>query len=427
MNRETSRLNRLMHNNKFLLVAAFLIAIAIWASIKVNYSDKAERTIYDVKVSINMPSAEANGYKAFYDEGDLYVDVVVSGRSFDINAQAFSRDDLVVEAAVGYVDAGYRTVNLSARSTNPAAEIVEVTPSSVTLFFDREATQVVNVKPRLTNRADTLTEGDYVIEALQATSRTVNVTGPASVVETLSEVIFEATIDPARLPLTATEEVAAEIRYDLSEANARFLTCDAEKPGITVPVKRELTVPATVSFINQPAAFNDTPPEYKIDPATVLIRTTNAETNSFPVGKIDFSTLKNGVNQIKLPAPSVEGSAELQEEITKFTVTVDLSGYARGRLDLSENQVTFTNGSEASAASATAENLQAVTVIGSQSSLDKLDPQKIELLVDLQNWKEGGGSVQSLPVTILLKPDEIAEDCWVYGTYTVSVRMRTAQ
>ena len=102
----------LFQNNKLLIIFCFLVSVVLWATVKINYSDDTTRTVSDVKVSLGE-GAQEFGYTAFVDESELVVDVEVMGKAYNINAQALSKDDIVVEASGSFVDsAGYQKIYL---------------------------------------------------------------------------------------------------------------------------------------------------------------------------------------------------------------------------------------------------------------------------------------------------------------------------
>ena len=432
MNRDSSRLNRLMHNNKFLLIAAFFLSIAFWASIKVNYSDNSTRTINDVKVTLDVTQAEENDFTAFFDEQELYVDIVISGKSFDINSYALTRDDIIVEATAGYVDAaGDKTINLTARSNVSGVEILRISPSTVTVFFDRLASEEFNVEARLTNDISTLAAEGYVVGKPIASVPTARVKGPATVLDRLTKVYFMASVDESKLPLTTRQVLPAEIQYDVTpQRNAAFLTCEnvgtaANPATIDIPVTKEEAVPTVVKFINQPSAFETNPPDVRISPEKVVINNTEETYTSFNVGTVDFKKLKNGVNTFEFTVDE-KSAALLQDPTqTEFSVRIDLSEFSKRTLDLSGNSVEFLSRAEGFdyLASLKSSGLETVTVIGSQESLALLKPEDLRIEINVSSLDTAKSGYQRVEISnISILSDQIT-DCWVYGTYQARVRV----
>ena len=79
---------RIFYNNKLILVLSFVLAIVLWAVVKVNYSEIATRVITDVRVTLDASLAAENDFVPFYDSDMLTVDVEVSGKPFDMKRPA---------------------------------------------------------------------------------------------------------------------------------------------------------------------------------------------------------------------------------------------------------------------------------------------------------------------------------------------------
>ena len=109
-------LESLFYNNRFLMVFSLLMAIALWASVKINYSDETTRYISDIKINFNTAVSQTGDYEAFYDSDNIVAGVEVSGKAYNLNQYALSKDDIIVEASSAFVDAaGYKVLTLTAR------------------------------------------------------------------------------------------------------------------------------------------------------------------------------------------------------------------------------------------------------------------------------------------------------------------------
>ncbi|MBO7319707.1 MAG: hypothetical protein J6V06_06800, partial [Clostridia bacterium] len=61
-----SSIESLFYNNKFLMVFSVVVAVLLWASVKINYSADVTRTLSDVKVNIADNISLPEDYKAFF-------------------------------------------------------------------------------------------------------------------------------------------------------------------------------------------------------------------------------------------------------------------------------------------------------------------------------------------------------------------------
>ena len=77
MKNKSGLFEKLFYNNKFLAVFSFLLAVVLWATVKINVSDNTTRTISNIKVNIDTSLLDENDFKVFVSEEDLLVDVKV--------------------------------------------------------------------------------------------------------------------------------------------------------------------------------------------------------------------------------------------------------------------------------------------------------------------------------------------------------------
>ena len=139
MNNKKGIFEKVFYNNKFLLVFSFILAVSLWAVVKINFSDNTTRTISDVKVTIDSSLSEETDFVPFINQEDLYVDVQVSGKSYNIDSYSLSKSDIIVEATTGYVDtAGYKVLNLTARTTDGDVSVTGIYPATIPVFLDRK-------------------------------------------------------------------------------------------------------------------------------------------------------------------------------------------------------------------------------------------------------------------------------------------------
>lgn len=424
---------RIFYNNKLILVLSFVLAIVLWAVVKVNYSENATRVITDVRVTLDASLAAENDFVPFYDSDMLTVDVEVSGKPFDINNYSLSREDITIEATSGYIDAaGYRALTLTP-VTESGVNVVKITPSSVSVYFDRMRSAQVNVEAKLTNEQNTLVGDGFSVGQIAPSVNTATVSGPASVVDNLSKVYFEATVPDDQLPLTATTDVTAEITYEIDkQRDSRFLVCEnvgseANPATVTIPVYKLSTVPTTVKFVNQPPAFDSEPPRFTITPSQVEITYTPGEEDytSFVVGTIDFSKLKNGLNRFYLIADETGAALLRNSADNEFNVLVDLRGMQSKTLDATGSKVVFLNqaGDKKYNAGLTAEDLGSVQIIGPAASLEKLTADQLQIEINVSSLKTETTVWQSVRVSNISIRAAGVDDCWVFGSYHTRVQV----
>ena len=431
-----SIIERIVFNNKALMVFSVLIAIIIWASVKINYSEDINKTVSQVKINITTAVDESSELVAFIDESELYCEVEVKGKSYDVNSNSLSKDDIIVEATGTFVDsAGYKVLTLTAKTADGAlsdVEITKVSPSTISVYYDRKTTDTFNVEAKLGNDMATLVEGDYAVGQPVPSMNTIEVTGPAGVLNTLSKVYFTAQIKEDAIPLTASKNLPAKITFDLEdEDNAKYLVCeginDESNPAtVTVPVYVTKEADTWVKFVNQPAVFSEEVSGVKVSPGKVKISYNPQDDERFDklyVGTINFSEISNKVNYFDFPVDEKLGVNVVDKSLEKFSVSVDMSSMSSKTLDKVPGKVVFLNQNEDYNYSIDFENssLDEITLIGPEESLQKITADDIQVEINVASLSVNSRIIQTVKVSNISIQSEDIDDCWVYGEYDAAI------
>lgn len=426
-------LEKIIYNNKLLMVFCVVISVGLWATVKINYSSESVRTISDIKVTI-ANNTEGNDLVPFYNESELLADVVISGKAYNINSYAISKDDIIVEATSSYIDsAGYKVLNLTVKPSDTGdlsgVEITSVTPSTVSVYYDRKITQSYNVETRLGNELENLVDEEYNVGQPVPSMSTVDVTGPETILDKMTKVYFEASVNEEDLPLKAPKVVDAEVVFDLqSQRGAEYLVCEgineeSNPATVTIPVYVTETLPTQVKFINQPAFYNDNLPEAVISPAAVEVSYNPADSSKYEaitVGTVNFRKLSNKVNtfKFKLDEPIDKALADVT-----FKVKVDMSSMSRKTFDITGSNIVLLNKAEGYTYTVDTKSskLDSVVVIGPKKSLSKISAADIQAEINVSSLSTDALWNQSVEISNLSIVDEEIDDCWIYGTYKAEI------
>ena len=426
-----SSIEGLFYNNKFLMVFSIIVAVLLWANVKINYSADTTRTISDLKINIANTVSQAEDIEVFFGE-DILAEVEVSGKAYNINQHALSKDDIIVEATGSYVDtAGYKVLTLTAKISDTSAasdvNVIKVTPSNITVYFDRKTTGTFNVEAKLENDMATLVSDAFTVGQPVPSMSTVEVTGPATILNKLSKVYFNARIDEAKLPLTATKEVAAEIAYQLDRASdSKYLTCtsinDESNPAtVTIPLYVSKEVGTSVKFVNQPASYSEEMPKFTVNPSkvNVLYNTKDEEIETLYVGTVDFSNVSNKVNYFEFPVDEKLGVNIVDKTIAKFAVSLDMSSMSSVTFDKTPSKIVLLNQVENYNYVIDFEKseLNAITVIGPRDSLDKITNEDIQVEINVSSLDLKDSEEQLVEVSNISIASDKIDDCWIYGKY----------
>ncbi|MBO7319552.1 MAG: hypothetical protein J6V06_06000, partial [Clostridia bacterium] len=363
------------------------------------------------------------------------VQVEVSGKAYNVNQRAFSKDDIIVETVGSYVDsAGQKTINLTAKLADTAGTtdvvITKVIPSAVTVYFDKEVTDTFNVVANLQNDMSSLATDEFTIGNIVPSMTTIDVKGPATIINKLEKVYFNAKLDEDSLPLKETKEIEAEVAYVLDRlSDSKYLSCpginESNPPTVTIPLYVSKQVNTSVKFVNQPAVYNDKIPEFTVYPAkvNVLYNSKDEEIENLFVGTVDFRNVSNKVNYFEFPVDEKLGVNLVDKSISKFTVSLDMSSMSSVTLQKTPAKIVFLNQDESYSYTINFEKseLNSVTVMGPKDKLDKITEEDMQIEINVSSLSLMRSNEQLVEVSNISIVSEGFDDCWVYGKYNAYI------
>lgn len=422
MNKIANITHKLFYDNKVLMVFSFVVAIIIWLLVVISFSPIDTTVIENVPVTLDLTnSVPAQFDLEIFGQSEFSVDVEVSGKRYILSSAA-DKNSIKVVAQTAYVDsAGKHTLSLKASKVKETDEfeIVGLSDEYIEVFFDVFMEQDFNLEPKI-NTDDELVEKGFVAGDPVLSGETVVVSGPATEVRAVKNVFAEIDIDK---PLSQTKTQAAEINaYNESGAVLHYLSYNYgnSEVTVTVPVYYVVNKPTSVTFKNAPAAYIDKPFSYTINPAQFNAGIQGIDggntVESISISTIDFSQLKPGKNVITVPADSVTSVYSL-ESFKDFEVTVNVTGCKAKTLTVPTDNITFVNSPEDYEVKSVTRSVGSVTVVGPEDSLAEVTPSELYVTVDLSG-ADLSATEQEFAARVSVKN---SEDCWVSGSYKVTV------
>lgn len=411
-----ARVSTLLGNSRALAVIAFLLAVVIWLAVSVNEAPVVERVVRDVKVEVDESMPSQLGYKAFGAE-DLFVDVTVSGKRYEVGDNVLSPDDLTVTAIATSVDSpGKYTLQLRAASKeeNPDYTIVSKSEDTVDVYFDTPKKVDVPVEPVVRSSGNLVDTSKYVTQDPFPSQTSIAVSGPATFVDRIAHVY--AYVDtPGNLKNSETFDATLTI-VDENDNPIKYLKTDAEDHfTVTVPVYQITTLPTTVTFSNTPSAYIGKPPRVTVSPAFLKVAVDPdklADMEEISVGTIDFSKVESGTTELTLKASDMTEGIPLNEDAT-FDVTIEMGNLSTRTLEVRSPKIKVTNNATELDVRPIAEPMT-VTLIGPEEDLTELTAKSITFTADLTGKEISPGLVR-----LTLTPAVASETCWAYGNYSV--------
>ena len=414
-----SLLSRFFSHNITLLVLAFVLAFAAWFIISLSEESVETKTITDIPVTIELPDTAKDDGLYLYGTDDLKASVEVKGNRAMLGTLTASDIQVTANQSSSMISVGSYTLSLTAKQaglkTNYTIVKEKLSPSTVTVYVDKNKEQEFNIDNQITVNLDD--SNHYASVALSKSK--VTVSGPETHVNQIASVAVVDNIS------TDTQTTVNEDLVFFDENGEKlylpYVTTDIGTVEATISVLPITEVSLKVDTANAPSEY----PNITMSPARVKIAgpqdvLDSLEDNTVTIGTLDFTKLKNEGNKEKFDISLPKGSKVISGETTA-TASIDLNEFysttvnakVSSKLDSSKYTVEFPS------------NNVEITVNGPQDLIDSISASDITAIADftglLDDVTTGSAVSLSVPLKISLSSDYA--QCWVYGSYTVNVNV----
>ena len=409
----------LFDNKTFCKVISVIGAVVLWAIVTLTVKTNSERLIRNVPIDFSVAgtAVEALGLNAF-ERSDEALNIRLAGNRSSINA--VSKEDFIVTLSTGRVTkAGKYTVKVevSLKEEIGNAEIIDYSPKSIQVNFDRNATKTLSVTADISEMS---AKDGFMLDKGYPSVPEVTVSGPESVIKTISSCvadietksnILEETLAVSDVPLSLFDENGNKISNP-------YVVLDKEKTDVSVPVLKVKELPIFVHFINMPSTFSEDDFKYSLSSTDIQVagpQETIDAMSQLDVRYVDMKTTKPGdvvTLNVELPAGFVNVS-----NTQTVDVTIPSDKITRKQFSVTEFKVI--GAPEDSDVSFVTKRLNNVTLYGEQSVLKSIAANDIVVEVNLSGMTLSGGTM-TVPATITV-PGKTGV-FWAYGDYEVVIR-----
>ena len=263
----------------------------------------------------------------------------------------------------------------------------------------------------------------YIYETPKLGAQTVTVTGPASILNTVSTAQLNLKADG----LNSSQSIRCD--YTLLDENGEtvdspHLTRETETVNVTIPVYKYTTVPLEVD-LRPSADITEDMVKIKIEPATIEVygaSTVVDKVTALSLGEIDLSRVQTGAcisMGIRLPS----GVKLMNGQPGTAAVTLQIDGVSSKTVKISDVQLIDTSTAQPKRKTRLADEAIELTLSGKNSALTALDPADIKVTATFDSSLYDTGTY-SLPVKVELPPDS---GITVIGENTLQARISIAE
>lgn len=419
-------INRLLHNEKLMILVSLVLAIIIWAGVVYGPGNDIERVLTGVPVSIKLNDYASQTLNLqIVDGGDATATVTVSGTRSVISK--LSARDIQLTADTGNViKEGTYVLQLRAVPSGDFSIVSIVgddgNNSTVTITCDVWREQLFPVKVTMPDLAVSDPEkyqfGTPSISGDAVSGSSVTVSGPKSDIDRIDRV--EAMISERRVVSETSAFSALLTAYDKKGKEIEtisFVNAEDAKIDVTVPVMEYHKLKLEPVLKNVPKGYEDRKDLVSVTPSEIEFWSVPSETEDY-VAKInellvvDFDQLNPDNLTRETTLKAVDG-VRLVNSSETIKVKVNLYGiYTRTLVDvpLSKDNFRVENCPDEYTVKVEQNRIPQVLICGPYYIINRIKAEDIVLVVDLSDEATVGQQV----VKARLQLDE--DTAWVnYG------------
>ncbi|MBQ8539688.1 MAG: hypothetical protein IJ433_08560 [Ruminococcus sp.] len=413
-------INRFLSNNVVLMVLSLLIAFIIWFVINANAQTESNVTISDIPINFELSQeAVEDGLQVFSLEKTASVEVtgnrITVGSLTASDIQVYSLDTNAIMIPDEY------TLELDAKKVGVKTNykfVSSISPPSVTVCVDRFMEKTFTITDEVLCKVEK--ENYYGNVAFSDSS--VTVSGPESEVSSIDRVVVKGILDASD---GNSKKSTFELLYyngEGEEVEIVYSETDRDRIEVTLtplPI-REVTL--DVELVNAPKNY----PAISINPRKINIAAEQAVLDSITdnkviIGKLDFSQLSNSSHTFNYGITLPSGCKNLSDS-SSAKVDIDLSGYETKKVTVSNFTAADANPDKYNVVYNTT-RLE-VVVCGPSELVKNINSAQVIPQVDFTSKLDDIDKESvSLELPVTFKFTEDYQNCWVYGTYTVSVNV----
>lgn len=378
---------------------SIVIAFGLWTYVVTNVSVEDTTTIHNVPVVFQNEGALAGRSLMLTAGTSQTVNLTITGTRSEILKLNNNNVSVIVDLS-GIYDAGLQSVQYT---VNYPADAVTTTfehtadKSRISLTVEEQVSKAVDVFHSYTGQVAEGYMADY--ETVTMDTRKVTVTGPASVVDKITQARFTISLDGLTAPLDQDYE------YTLCDAegnpvevpNVEFVHTDVEKIHVNLSVQRYKEIALTVK-VNDGGGATEETSSIVLDMETIMVSGTDevlAELEALEVGEINLAEIKDTTTltfPITMPAGVINrtGVEEVHVNISfpaLVTKTFTISNIQAANVPAGTEGIVVTK-------------QVSVTVRGPRSIIQRMQASDITVAVDFADMEIGSTVTKQPAVSV---------------------------
>ena len=415
-------LSSLLANNRFLLIASFIISFVLWVWVAIEQSPEVQRVINNVPVSIKYENSvpEKLGLQIF-GKSDFTIDITVTGKKYIVSS--LKPEDFSVIANTNNADSSGKKIlkiNVKAKEENSDFYITSYSDSEIEVFFDRYKEVEIPINVNVETSLDSVVPENHIIGDAVSSVDTLIVSGPTTIVNQIYSLNANISIDDILTKTTTKQASIVALSKENSVVDTTLVDFSDNNVTVTLPVLKIVTLPTTVEFKNIPSYYANHPISYKVYPSSVkaavpvdLVESTKA----YVVDTIDFSDIYDKKNSYVINANESQSIEFLDDNISSFTITIDASHMSSKTITVPKENISVKNNISTLNIDLDVDSGKTVTIVGPSDVLATVIGNDFYITVDTSEQ-----NIESNAQTLKGKVTSPAnKQCWAVGDCNIQV------
>ena len=415
-------LSSLLANNRFLLIASFIISFVLWVWVAIEQSPEVQRVINNVPVSIKYENSvpEKLGLQIF-GKSDFTIDITVTGKKYIVSS--LKPEDFSVIANTNNADSSGKKIlkiNVKAKEENSDFYITSYSDSEIEVFFDRYKEVEIPINVNVETSLNSVVPENHIIGDAVSSVDTLIVSGPTTIVNQIESLNANISIDDVLTQTTTKQASIVALSKENSVVDTTLVEFSDNNVTVTLPVLKIVTLPTTVEFKNIPSYYANHPISYKVYPSSVkaavpvdLVESTKA----YVVDTIDFSDIYDKKNTYVINANESQSIEFLDDNISSFTITIDASHMSSRTITVPKENISVKNNISTLNIDLNVNSGKTVTIVGPSDVLATVTGNDFYINVDTSEQ-----NIESNAQTLKGKVTSPAnKQCWAVGDCNIKV------
>ena len=395
-------------------ILSLILAIVAWFVLSITQYPTISKTITKVPVTFSMDgtTAEQKGLSPI-NYKEIQVDVEIKGMNYEIGN--YTANDLVATINPDKVTTeGTYQLDIDVKSSHSADKctIVSVSPSTVTVNFDRIAEKTIKLDSEApyVRAKEGLTLRDT---GNAVTPSEITVKGPKNLIDNIDKAVakISKSVEIAKDSTFQTDEVVFYDADDNEIDSSKLEILGSDKFDVNFTVYKKKIAKLKVNISGCPDNFDVNSLPLVMSEKEISVISPNLKDKDeeiLEVGTIDLSSIdltNREVFDVKL------GDGEVNLNGTdKVTVTFDSRGYTSKKFTIPQKNIIMSNTPIGLSAQLETDKLTNVVVYGPEDIVSKLKSSDLYAKIDLSDVVDKGSYTRN---AVVYSP--ISNKVWSYG------------